>query len=317
MKVRHRVPLSSVGSDGPATSPTRRSLLLAAPSALLLSACGPPPKQPSTNELKPGALVRSAYGSDPSQFGYLGLPRTADPVATVVLLHGGAWESSLDYRQMTRMGKALVERGFAVWVPEYRRVGTGGGWPETFEDVARAVDHLSTLSRRHPSQDDAILTRRVALVGHSAGGQLAVWAASRRQDMPGGRATFAIQGAVSLAGVLDLSAAATFPLLGKPVRDLMGGPPSSVQERYRAGDPSLVVPAHVPVWAVHAVYDARVPESQAVHYVTANRNAGGRAELMRVPGNHTTIIDPEEPSWPSVLQCVVKASRAPGTPPTR
>jgi acetyl esterase/lipase len=299
------------GSGWATPPPSRRALLLGSSSALLLAACGPGKAEPAKGGLRPGGIVRSAYGEDPSQFGYLALPDRSRPLATVVLIHGGAWEAGYDYKSMTPMGQALVKAGFAVWAIEYRRLGAGGGWPSTFEDVARGIDHLSTLSRRHPAADDEILTRRAALVGHSAGGQLAVWAASRRTSTPGGLPAFAPSGVVSLAGPLDLTAASRFSRMGRPVRSLMGGSVDAVPEHYRAGDPTLLVPASVPVWAVHPVYDVQVPLSQATSYVAADRSAGGEAELVQVSGSHNTVIDPGEPSWTAVLACITKAAQGP------
>jgi acetyl esterase/lipase len=285
--------------------------VLLAGSSVLLTACGRGQRGTTGSDLRPGALVRSSYGKGPSQFGYLGLPERPRPLATVVLIHGGAWEAGHDYKQMTPMGRALVKLGFAVWLIDYRGLGAGGGWPTTFEDAARGIDHVATLSRLHPNHDEDVLTRRVALVGHSAGAQLAVWAASRNKATPGGPPAFPLKGAVSLAGPLDLTAASRFPELGEPVRSLMGGAVEDAREHYRAGDPMLLVPASVPVWAVHPVYDVQVPLSQATDYVAADRRAGGQAELVQVPGSHTTVIDPEAPSWTAVLACITKAAQAP------
>jgi acetyl esterase/lipase len=286
-------------------------VLLGSSSALLLAACSPGKAEPARSGLRPGGILRAAYGEDPSQFGYLALPDRPRPLATVVLIHGGAWEAEYDYKSMTPMGRALVKHGFAVWAIEYRRLGAGGGWPSTFEDVARGIDHLDTLSRRHPDADEKILTRRAALVGHSAGGQLAVWAASRRASTPGGLPAFSPSGVVSLAGPLDLTAASRFSRMGRPVRSLMGGSVEEVGEHYRDGDPTLLVPASAPVWAVHPVYDVQVPASQGTAYVEADRRAGGRAELVRVPGAHSTVIDPAKPSWSAVLDCITQAARVP------
>jgi acetyl esterase/lipase len=289
-------------------------VLLTGPAALLLAACGGgdrSTREPAPGDLRPGALVRSAYGDDPAQFGYLGLPGRARPRGTVVLIHGGAWQATSDYTQMTPMGKALMELGYAVWGLEYRRLGNGGGWAATFEDVARGVDHLEKLSRLHPAGDNRVLTRQVAVLGHSAGAQLAVWAASRTKSTPGGAPAFPLSGAVSLAGPLDLTAAARFPDLGEPVRDLMGGPPERVPDHYRAGDPTLLVPASVPVWVVQAVYDTQVPSTQGTDYVAAARRAGGRARLVQVPGSHQTVIDPDAASWVTISRCVAQATRQP------
>ena len=135
-----------------------------------------------------------------------------------------------------------------MWNLEYRRLGGGGGWPTTFTDVATGIDHLNTF--------DTVDAADVRLVGHSAGGQLAVWAASRRDTTPGGPSAVTVTRCVSLAGVLDLTEASRLRLGGRNVELLMGGSPAAVPDHYDQGDPIRLVPAGCPV---ECVYGARRP----------------------------------------------------------
>jgi len=145
---------------------SRRGLLTAAAgSALGLAGCS------SAVAQRDASVDRVAYGQDPSQFGDLYLPGRI-PLATVVVIHGGYWVDGFVAEAMQPMCRTLQADGYAVWNLEYRRIGGGGGWPATFEDVATGIDHLTTF--------DTVDTSDVRLVGHSAGGTLAVWAASRR-----------------------------------------------------------------------------------------------------------------------------------------
>ena len=144
----------------------------------------------------PLALVsqRHSYGDDPSQYGVL---YGEGPVA--VLIHGGFWKAEYGLTLMDALCEDLAARGWAAWNIEYRRLGNGGGVPETLEDVSAAIDLLAELPRR---------PRRVVTIGHSAGGHLAAWAATRENPR------VAVTGVVSQAGVLDLAArrrAATSP----------------------------------------------------------------------------------------------------------
>ena len=117
-----------------------------------------------------GAVHR--YGRDRSQLADLRLPPGAGPHPLMILIHGGSWDKRYGRTVMRGLAGDLVRRGWATWNIEYRRLGIGGGWPTTFEDVAAAIDHLDTL--------DAPLDRgRVSMLGHSAGGHLALWAAGR------------------------------------------------------------------------------------------------------------------------------------------
>lgn len=240
------------------------------------------------------------YGEDSSQFADLRLPRER-PVATVVLLHGGYWFPQYGLDLMEPLASTLTGLGFATWNLEYRRTGAGGGFPSTFHDVAAAVDHLD--SKDVPTG----LAEDVVLLGHSAGGQLAVWAASRSPATPGGAPRVRPRGAVSLAGVLDLTLAATAPGSAAPVTALMGGRPDQLPEEYALADPAQLVPAGCPVWAVHASADATVPLGQSSSYVAKAKAAGGRARQVLVPGDHATIIDPQASSFASIERLVRRA----------
>lgn len=240
----------------------------------------------------PRGARRIRYGtSHPSQFADLGLP-AGNPTALVVLIHGGYWGAGFGLDLMEPLAADLNRAGFATWNLEYRRVGDEGGWPTTLEDVAAGIDLLSS--------DDApaeVATLPVVLIGHSAGGQLAVWAASRNQQTPGGPGTTPIRGVISQAGVLDLVEGSRLGLGGGAVDALLGGTRSDVPDRYAAADPTLLVPASCPVVAVHGETDQIVPPSQSERYLEAATAAGGEARYVAVPGDHFAIIDPASAAW--------------------
>ena len=219
--------------------PTRRSVLAAA-GAALLAACSSPAPKPAPGSPKP---VRHRYGTGRQQFGDLYLPEGGATRGTVVVVHGGFWQSVYALDLGAAVSADLAERGWAAWNIEYRRLGDGGGWPGTFADVAAAVDHVARL--------DGVDAGRVVTLGHSAGGHLAAWAASRRERdgdrLPGGRPRVRVTATVPPAGVLDLLTASGTGLGGSAVPDLMGGKPSRVPGRYRLGDPIERLPLGVPI----------------------------------------------------------------------
>jgi acetyl esterase/lipase len=242
------------------------------------------------------------YGSDRSQLGDLHLPRGAGAHPVIVLIHGGSWRKKYGRAVMRAVAAALVERGYAVWNIEYRRVGNGGGWPQTFADVAAAIDLLDGL---HPSLD----VDRVDVLGHSAGGHLALWAAGRETlpaGAPGalaGRPRVPIRRAISLAGVCDLTGAYR-DWNGGAVRALMGGSPERLRERYELADPLRRVPLAMPVLLVHGVRDETVSVRLSRDYATAARAARGDVELVEIEGAagaHRAFVDPHAPAWEPVL----------------
>jgi acetyl esterase/lipase len=269
----------------------RRRTLLALPALglvpTLLGACSEGPTldraDDSQDRSRQDGAVRITYGDDPSQFVELHRPSTASR-GVVVVIHGGFWKSAYDHTLGTPLARSLAEQGWTAWNIEYRRVGNGGGAPETFDDVAAAIDALADV-------DDLDLSTVVTL-GHSAGGHLAVWAAGRRD--PGVRVTHAI----SQAGVLDLVASDRAGLGDGAAAALLGHTPGPDDAQW---DPQQQIPLDVPVWCVHGVDDTIVPLEQSEGYVREATAAGAEAEVVRVEGDHFVVIDPGSKAWQAQL----------------
>ncbi|MCD9199567.1 alpha/beta hydrolase family protein [Aeromicrobium wangtongii] len=232
------------------------------------------------------------YGPEPSQLAELTRP-SGRPKGVVVVIHGGFWRSRYDLSLGRPLAASLAAEGWAAWNVEYRRVGNGGGWPGTFDDIAAAIDALADV--------DDLDTGSVLTLGHSAGGHLAVWAAGRARlaGPPWGRPRVAVTGAVSQAGVLDLAAAHDANLGTGAVQDFMGG---SRDDRYRLADPAAMIPLDVPVRCIHGTEDDVVPLSQSTGYVERAVRAGADAELTEVAGDHFVLIDPASAAWARTLQ---------------
>src|SRR4051812_19391349 len=123
---------------------------------------------------------RIAYGLGPLQFGNLRLPKRPGPHPVVLFIHGGCFLSQYSISHVAALEQAFADSGYAVWSIEYRRVGDdGGGWPGTFEDVARAADHLRSMAKQY-----SLDLRRVVAAGHSAGADFALWLAARSRLRP-------------------------------------------------------------------------------------------------------------------------------------
>ncbi len=172
----------------------------------------------------------------------LRLPPGDGAPPTVILIHGGFWRQPFRRELMSPLAEDLTGRGYATWNIEYRRLGDGGGWPETFLDVAAAVDQLAEV-------DAPLDHARVAVLGHSAGGQLALWVAARHRltDGPGARPRLRPTVVVALAAVTDLVTATEEGLGSRAAQALLGGPPTQHPARYArvcphgapaAGDPT-------------------------------------------------------------------------------
>ena len=243
-------------------------------------------------------LVTHRYGTAPDQYAELSLPAGNRRPGVVVVIHGGFWRAAYDAAGGRPLAADLAARGWVAWNIEYRRVGTGGGWPATLQDVADAIDVLADLD---------VDTSRVAAVGHSAGGHLAAWAAGRAglpTAAPGASPRVAITGVVAQAGVLDLRTAANSSVGGTAVPDLLGGTPDDVPQRYTWADPIQQVPLSAPVVCVHSRPDDSVPFSQSEVYAAAARAAGADVELVEVEGDHMAHRDPDSKAWAAVVDAL-------------
>jgi len=234
------------------------------------------------------------YGDDASQLGELFLPVGAPPHPVVVVIHGGYWKARYDRSLMTGLCEDLAGRGFAAWNLEYRRVGNGGGWPETFTDVASGVDLLSDL-------DASLDLERVGAIGHSAGGHLALWAAARATlpgDAPGAAPRVSPRAVVSQAGVVDLRLAAVTSPSEEPTLALMGGSPEEAPERYAVASPRERLPLGVEQLLLHGEGDETVSMLIAESYATAAEAVGDPCELRVLASTgHFEHIDPSSEAW--------------------
>jgi acetyl esterase/lipase len=200
----------------------------------------------------------------------------------VVFIHGGFWRARWDASTIREIARrCATELGVAAWNLEYPRVGMdGGGWPGTGAAVRAAV----SAAVAEAGEDG----RPVALVGHSAGGQLALWAAA---ELP----TVAL--AVSLAGVCDLRAAYAAGLGSSAVAELFGGREPTDAE-YADASPIERLPLGVPSLLIHGDNDDRVPMSQSITFAGAAGSECTFEQLRRA--GHFDVIDPHGPAWPAL-----------------
>ncbi len=229
------------------------------------------------------------YGTAGMQAADLHLPAAPGPHPVAVVLHGGYWQRPYGKLIMRPLCEDLVRRGWAAWNVDYRRLGReGGGWPATFDDVAAAIDHLAKLG------EDRLDLDRVTAVGHSAGGQLALWAGGRSSfpaGAPGASPRVKLHGVLALGTVCDLT------LAGNVAARLLGGTPEDVPDRWALADPMQRVPLAIPVALVHATDDETVPVKHSREYAAAARAAGADVTLVESRGGHQDPINPGSEAW--------------------
>jgi len=233
---------------------------------------------------------RYAYGPHPSQVCELGLPEGDGPFPAAVLIHGGFWRRHYGCDLERAIAADLESRGWATWNLEYRRLGDEGGWPTTFEDVGTAVDALA-------EHGDRVDLERVVAIGHSAGGQLAVLAGARTNP------AVRLAGAVSQAGALDLEELFRLGTSDDVVRQLMGGTPDEVPERYTVASPARRLPIGLPMLVVHGELDDDVPAEMSRAFAAAATAAGDECELVVVADEgHYEHLEPGSQVWRAVVE---------------
>jgi acetyl esterase/lipase len=255
------------------------------------------------------------YGEHRDQFAELTLPPGSPgggAVPVVVLVHGGFWRARYDLHLGNALVTDLAGRGVAVWNLEYRRLGLlrhRGGWPETMLDVAAGIDALDEARDGDASLD----VTRVAAVGHSAGGQLALWAAARAgmpAGAPGAQPRVPLAAAVAQAGVVDLIEAERMRLGGGVVRRLLGASAEAAPDRYALASPTARLPLGVPHLLVHGERDETVPLSISERHHARAVEAGDDCELEAIAGEgHFEHLDPTSEAWAATVRWLERRLR--------
>lgn len=267
------------------------------PSAPATGTEAPPLKVTDTNSYNPRTintvpsstptLIEAYAAESPHQFGELRMPPGKGPFPVAVLIHGGCWISGFgSTKNMAPLATWLTEHGVATWNVDYRELGSGGGWPMTFDDWTAALAHVSGLAKRYPLD-----LSRLTLIGHSAGVTPAIWLAMgtsepdlRQRTLPAVSAVATLDGPERMSDFVGDDA----DVCGRPVlAELMGGTPEQVPERYRMVDP-LANPPH----AAHILaLVAALPEPSAK--VEEGLKAAGAYKRIDIPEpSHFNFLAP-------------------------
>lgn len=247
--------------------------------------------------------IKIEYGKDPNQYGELYLPKE-EAKGVVVMIHGGYYQPQFSLGYLEPADLDLVAHGYAVWSIEYRRMTQGGGWKTTLEDVLSGVNHLDAISAQYH------LPKNIVLVGHSVGGQFALWVASRTKQPSDtfGMLKPKIAGVVSLAGVSDLL------LLDKghrsahrerPITQFIGADPATSPEILKKISPIELIPLGVKQILLHGNMDINVPVGVSYLYRDKALAAGDDVQLEVVPlADHFTLLNPAQPFWSEVVTAI-------------
>ncbi len=244
--------------------------------------------------------VTISYGASDDQVGDLLLPDGDGPHPVAALIHGGFWRDRWTRDTMAALAIDLRARGWATWNIEYHRVGTGGGWPMTLEDIAAGLDHLAELPPRH-----GLDLEKIVAIGHSAGGHLALWAAARpdlSDHTPDREPQVSLVAAIGLAPVSDLDMGHQEAIGADAVAEFLRRSPTDGPERYAAASPKRLLPLQCRQVIVHGTEDTAVPVAMSRSYFAAARAAGDDIDYHELDGvDHMNLVDPKHPAWQTVV----------------
>jgi acetyl esterase/lipase len=284
---------------------------------------------PLSGQTGSDAPRRITYGNESTSFGELRVPSGQGPFPVAVLIHGGCFRAARgSFADMRPMAQVLASRGIASWSVENRRVGhPGGGWPGSYRDLADATDFLRTLAVSYPLD-----LKRVALVGHSAGGYFASWLAGRHHLPPesplAGTREISPIGLVVLDAFLDYRVIDSRGVDGRLFCDeptlpaLFGGDPSSTPDHVRQASPLALLPFGIlQEYVVSSLrYPVTPPRPLAggrttfavLDYPALARAAGDSVDVQVVPeADHFDFLKPTSAAWPAVEAAIVRVLQRP------
>ena len=261
---------------------------------------------------RPDAVI--PYGASPVQAVDLYLPKGKWPYPTIILIHGGCWSADIPGREHVRaVANDLRNRGLVVWSIGYRRVEEpGGGYPGTFQDVAKAVDLLWDEAPKR-----GLSNQHVVAMGHSAGGHLAQWAAARAQ-LPAWSPLrtedpFPIDAVVSVGGLGDLK---QFPqaiearcgagVVGK----LTAAPTAERPDVYVETSPAQMTPGPATEVLVYGELDTL--STPAINRAMVQSGAAQDREVKAVEvkgAGHFDLMAPGRDGWEAVAREVLKVAK--------
>lgn len=206
----------------------------------------------------------------------------------IIVVHGGAWfhgdKSNYAFGLHDRW---LAAQGYTVFDVQYR---TTGVWPAPLADVKCAVRWVKSQAARY-----GVDPERIALMGRSAGGHLALMAAYTANDerFPAGCAggepgapDESVKAVVVSYAPADLMLWPADP--DGAIARLLGGLPGEIPDRYREASPiTYVRPGLPPTLIIHGQRDRLVPPVHSEQLFNHLRAAGVRSVLLRIPwGRH-------------------------------
>ncbi len=205
------------------------------------------------------------------------IPEGSGPFPVAIIVHGGGWVRGDKAIDVAPLFKPLSDAGIAWFSINYRLATDPLRFGVAVNDVEEAIRFVKAHAGEY-----RIDPARIALIGESAGGQLAGMAALNNAPGTSVKAVVAIYSPTDLVALIKTS-----ELIPSQIRNSLQGTPFeaillarlsqlSPIEKVRAGMPPFLM--------IHGTADPLVPLAQSIAMCNRMQAVGAPCELFRVPG---------------------------------
>jgi acetyl esterase/lipase len=262
---------------------------------------------PSVTDQPTSLIVR--YGARSEQYGLYKAPSGAGPFPLAVIVHGGCWNRFIASASiMQPMADSLTRAGWATLNLEYRV-------PEdipyqaidTFQDIATAMDTLPSMLANLP-----VNLKRTVVIGHSAGGHLALWAGSRASIPPSSQLYKSSpnlpQAVIGLAAIPDLAEYERQKRFTGCASNI-----PTVRGNFSDAEvsPQFMSAKGVPIYMISGTGDSIVAAENSDTYQKQQLSLGNVVNVSRISGDHFTLIQPTGAGFDEMLKLMNAVPAAP------
>ncbi|HEV2755574.1 MAG TPA: alpha/beta hydrolase [Actinomycetota bacterium] len=194
------------------------------------------------------------------------------PAPGLVLVHGGSWRRR-SKEVWSTLASLYAREGYVVFAIDYRLAPPGGDtrFPDPARDVETAVDWV-----RRNAETYGVDAGRVAVAGSSAGGQLALMAATSETLRP--------DAVVLFSAPIDLERLHREGILTGPIENYLGCSPELCPDTYRRTSGRRAVDAATPPMLVAFSRYELIPRDQPRRLVKRLETFGLTYETVELGG---------------------------------
>jgi acetyl esterase/lipase len=212
------------------------------------------------------------------------IPEGEGPFPIAILIHGGGWGGGDKANEYVPPTEQLTKANFA-WFSINYRLAPRHRWPACMEDVRTAIDWVKQHAAEFKGDPN-----RIALIGYSAGGHLAAYAAATANDDARPQALVVLAGPTDLVADCERRGGMSPSLQALFDRDITLD--DEARAILRQTSPLNQVTGKMPPsLLIHGTLDVSVPYSQSVNFQAKLKELGTSCDLITIPGGEHRMRD--------------------------